>query len=56
MNMQKKPEKKENSKAESVVQYAKQIGKRKVILTFAGNDSATDLLICYAERKASLKF
>ena len=56
MDMQKNPEKQESSKAENVVRYAKQIGKRKVILTFAGKDSATDLLICYAERKASLKF
>ncbi len=56
MDMQKIPEKQENSRVGSVVRYAKKSGKRKVILTFAGSDSATDLLICYAERKASLKF
>lgn len=56
MDTKKRPEICEASKVESVVRYVNKNGKRKVILTFAGDDSATDLLIFYAERKASLKF
>ena len=36
--------------------YARQVGKRRVIFVFAGTESMTELLISYAERKASLRY
>ena len=36
--------------------YARQVGKRRIIFVFAGTESMTELLISYAERKASLRY
>ena len=36
--------------------YVKDMGDRRIIFTFSGKDKMTDLIICYAERKASLRF
>ena len=36
--------------------YERQMGNRRVIFEFAGKESMTELLIRYAERKASLRY
>lgn len=41
---------------EACGRFVKDLGDRKVIVDFAGTEDMTDLLICYAQRKATLRF
>ena len=49
-------ETKKRDSAQQAVRYVRDLGKRRIIFTFAGKESMTELLICYAGRKTSLKF